>query len=739
MGIIYNEKSREFHLYNNKISYIINVLRNNQIGQLYFGKRIIHRESFEHLLEMKQRPMTSYLYEGDYNFSLEYIKQEYPSYGTTDYRYPAFEIEQKNGSRISNFEFETYRIYSGKPKLEGLPATYTENDNEAETLEITLVDKLINLKMILIYSVFESESAIARSVRFENNGSEDCFINCAMSMSLEFPDCDYEMLQLSGAWGRERFPKYRKLEMGVMSVGSIRGNSSHNHNPFIALKRQNTDEFQGEAIGLSLIYSGNFIASIEVNTHEITRVMTGINPHNFKWNLKKNEKFQTPEAVVVYTDEGLNGMSTTFHNLYRKRLARGYWRDKARPIIINNWEGTYFNFTEEKLLTMAKCAKEDGIELFVLDDGWFGKRNDDFCGLGDWFVNKDKLPDGIIGLSKKIEDMGLKFGLWFEPEMVNKNSILFEKHPDWIIETPQRSTSHGRNQFVLDFSKNEVVECIYDMMSEILSSAKISYVKWDMNRSITECYSKFLDSSQQGEVFHRYILGVYSLYEKLINTFPNILFESCASGGGRFDAGMLYYAPQCWTSDDTDAIERLKIQYGTSYAYPLSSMAAHVSAVPNAQVYRNTPIETRANVAYFGEFGYELDITKLSKEEHEIIKKQTEFYKKYRELFMKGNFYRLLSPFESNIAAWMVVSEDKKQAIVGYYKILNDVNSPFRRLKLKGLDKSLLYKINELSKSYGDELMNCGIITSDASSGEISVDGEHCQDYYSKLYILEAE
>jgi len=388
---------------------------------------------------------------------------------------------------------------------------------------------------------------------------------------------------------------------------------------------------------------------------------------------------------------------------------------------------------------MAKCAKEDGIELFVLDDGWFGKRNDDFCGLGDWFVNKDKLPDGIIGLSKKIEDMGLKFGLWFEPEMVNKNSILFEKHPDWIIETPQRSTSHGRNQFVLDFSKNEVVECIYDMMSEILSSAKISYVKWDMNRSITECYSKFLDSSQQGEVFHRYILGVYSLYEKLINTFPNILFESCASGGGRFDAGMLYYAPQCWTSDDTDAIERLKIQYGTSYAYPLSTMAAHVSAVPNAQVYRNTPIETRANVAYFGEFGYELDITKLSKEEHEIIKKQTEFYKKYRELFMKGNFYRLLSPFESNIAAWMVVSEDKKQAIVGYYKILNDVNSPFRRLKLKGLDKSLLYKINELSKSYGDELMNCGIITSDASSGEISVDGEHCQDYYSKLYILEAE
>jgi len=739
MGIIYNEKSREFHLYNNKISYIINVLRNNQIGQLYFGKRIIHRESFEHLLEMKQRPMTSYLYEGDYNFSLEYIKQEYPSYGTTDYRYPAFEIEQKNGSRISNFEFETYRIYSGKPKLEGLPATYTENDNEAETLEITLVDKLINLKMILIYSVFESESAIARSVRFENNGSEECFINCAMSMSLEFPDCDYEMLQLSGAWGRERFPKYRKLEMGVMSVGSIRGNSSHNHNPFIALKRQNTDEFQGEAIGLSLIYSGNFIASIEVNTHEITRVMTGINPHNFKWNLKKNEKFQTPEAVVVYTDEGLNGMSTTFHNLYRKRLARGYWRDKARPIIINNWEGTYFNFTEEKLLTMAKCAKEDGIELFVLDDGWFGKRNDDFCGLGDWFVNKDKLPDGIIGLSKKIEDMGLKFGLWFEPEMVNKNSILFEKHPDWIIETPQRSTSHGRNQFVLDFSKNEVVECIYDMMSEILSSAKISYVKWDMNRSITECYSKFLDSSQQGEVFHRYILGVYSLYEKLINAFPNILFESCASGGGRFDAGMLYYAPQCWTSDDTDAIERLKIQYGTSYAYPLSSMAAHVSAVPNAQVYRNTPIETRANVAYFGEFGYELDITKLSKEEHEIIKKQTEFYKKYRELFMKGNFYRLLSPFESNIAAWMVVSEDKKQAIVGYYKILNDVNSPFRRLKLKGLDKSLLYKINELSKSYGDELMNCGIITSDASSGEISVDGEHCQDYYSKLYILEAE
>ena len=547
-------------------------------------------------------------------------------------------------------------------------------------------------------------------------------------------------MQLSGAWSRERYVKNRILEQGITAIDSMRGNSSHEHNPFMVLKRPNAGETSGEVIGFSLIYSGNFRMQAEVDTHDVTRITVGINPDRFDWKLEPGEEFQTPEAVMVYSDQGLNKMSQTFHRLYAKRLARGYWRDRPRPILNNNWEATYFNFTEDRLVQIASKAKECGVELFVLDDGWFGQRNDDHAGLGDWVANPERLPNGIKGLSERIEAMGIKFGLWFEPEMTNKDSDLYRAHPDWILHTPGRNASHGRYQYVLDFSRKEVVEYIYEMMAKILSEAKVSYIKWDMNRSITECYSVALPADRQGEVFHRYILGVYDLYERLTSEFPEVLFESCSSGGGRFDPGMLYYAPQGWTSDDSDAIERLKIQYGTSLCYPISSMGSHVSVIPNHQVFRKTPLHTRANVAYFGTFGYELDLNSLKEEEIAEVKEQIIFMKKYRKLFQFGDFYRLKSPFEGNETIWMVVSEDKKTAIVGYYRTLNGVNQAYSRIKLQGLDPDMLYEnILNKTENYGDELMNFGLITTDVTAGEVPGDATPCTDFESRIYILKAK
>ena len=741
MGIIFDEK--EFHLYNENISYLMKIMRNDQMGQLYFGKRIPQKENYDYLTENRYRPVTSYVFDNEYSFTLEHLKQEYPSYGTTDYRMPALEILQPNGSRITDFRYISHKIYKGKPALKGLPATYTESEEEADTLELVLRDELLQIEMTLLYTIFQKENAIARSVRFENKGREAYQLTRAMSLSLDLPDDEYEWIQFSGAWGRERYVKTRMLQQGIQSVGSTRGASSHHHNPFVMLKRPAADEFQGEVMGFSLIYSGNFLAQAEVDTYNVTRMMIGIHPLGFSWCLNPGEEFQTPEAVMVYSAEGMNGMSQTFHRLFRTRLARGFWRDKERPILLNNWEATYFDFTEEKLIEIAKTAKEDGVELFVLDDGWFSTRCGETSGLGDWWPNLERLPRGIKGLSETIEELGLKFGLWFELEMVNKDSELYRSHPDWIIHTPDRHASHGRKQYVLDFSRKEVVDYIYEMVAKILRESKISYIKWDMNRNITECFSEGYGAEHQGEIFHRYILGLYDLYNRLNTEFPEILFESCASGGGRFDPGLLYYAPQCWTSDDTDAVERQKIQYGTSYAYPVSSMGAHVSITPNHQLNRTTPLKTRGNVAAFGAFGYELDLARLTAREREIVREQIGFVKKYRKLIHTGTFYRLLSPFEGNFTAWMVVSEDKKQAIVAYFKTLNDVNREFRRLRLQGLDPDLFYHKQEEGEGkgsfYGSELMNIGMVTTDAAAGELPQGEAPCSDFWSRIVVLEAE
>ena len=740
MSIIFHENTSIFHLYNEEISYIMMVLKNGHMGQLYFGKRIHDKEDFSYLCENYCRAMGSYIFEGEKSLSLEHTKLEYGVYGNTDYRQPAVEVLQNNGSRISDFKYQSFSIVPGKPKLSGLPATYTEDDGEAETLFITLKDSVTGLLLKLSYTIFAKGGVIARNAHLKNEGEESLHLTTAMSLCMDLPDYDYEWIQFSGAWSRERHEKVRKLEQGIQSVGSRRGHSSHEHNPFVILKRPAADEFQGEAMGFSLVYSGNFLAQAEVDTHGSTRMLMGIHPDGFDWKLEKGESFQTPEAVMVYTDKGLNHLSQTYHKLYQRRLARGYWRDKARPILINNWEATYFDFTEERIVEIAKKAKECGVELFVLDDGWFGQRSSDKAGLGDWVANRDRLPEGIEGLAERISSLGMKFGLWFEPEMVNKDSDLYRAHPDWILQTPERTNSHGRFQHVLDFSRKEVVDAIYEMMSKILGNAKISYVKWDMNRSITECFSAALPADRQGEVFHRYILGVYDLYERLTSRFPEILFESCASGGAGFDPGILYYAPQGWTSDDTDAVERLKIQYGTSYCYPVSSMGSHVSVSPNHQLNRETPLYTRANVAYFGTFGYELDLNKLTEEEQKEVKEQIAFMKEYRDLFQFGTFYRLSSPFEKNITAWMSVSEDKKTAIVGWYRVLNPVNDSYTRLKLCGLLEDVEYTIEgQKGTFFGDELMNLGILTSDATSGEAQEGQFKGCDFDSRLYILKAK
>lgn len=718
MPIIYNEKTREFHLYNQEISYIIKILDNDQPGQLYYGKRLTHREDFSHLFEYAMRDMSPYAFEGNSTFSLENIKQEYPTFGCGDMRFPAYEIERENGSHVVEFVYKEHKIYNGKPKLEGLPATYVESDDEAQTLELVLEDTSINTRIVLLYTIYEAFPVIARSVRFECDSDEKITLLSAMSACVDLPDKDYEMIDLAGVWARERHVRRHKLDYGIQSIYSMRGCSSYQFNPFLALARENADEFQGQVYGFSLVYSGNFLAQTEVDNYDTARVLMGIHPNGFKWTLGKGESFQTPEMVMVYSEAGLNGMSQTFHKLYRTRLARGTWRDKVRPILINSWEAFYFDFDAPKLLGLADVAADLGMELFVLDDGWFGKRDDSTSSLGDWYPNEEKLKGTLKELAEKINAKGLKFGLWIEPEMTNKDSDLYRAHPDWLLAEQGKRICHSRTQYVLDFSKKEVREYIGDMLENLLAEVPVSYIKWDMNRTFSEVFSNGNDREYQGKVCHKYILGVYELYERLTSRFPHVLFESCASGGARFDPGMLYYAPQGWTSDDTDAIERLKIQYGTSMVYPVSCMGSHVSASPNHQTNRVTPLETRADVAYFGTFGYELDLLKLGEEDKAEIRRQIAFMKEKRDLIQKGTFYRLKSPFEGNETAWMIVSEDQKKALVGYYRVMQPVNVGFKRLKLKGLKEDICYKVSGYDYDcYGDELMQVGMILSDSASG----------------------
>ena len=724
-SIIYNQDNNTFILNSNNTSYILKVLDSGHLAHLYWGRRL-RSTNLDYVI--RSRNWGSFLANTDNkeNFMLEAIPQEYPGYGATDLRSPAVELQFSDGTSATDFRYVSHKIYQGKNKLEGLPATYTENDEEATTLEIVLKDTLKPVEIVLTYSVFKEFDAITRNVKVRNMGQEDVKILRVLSASVDFNDDNFDMIQLSGSWARERHFVRQPLRSGSQSIESRRGASSHAQNPFMALARKDTTETKGDIYGFSFVYSGNFLANVEVDMFYNSRVQIGINPFDFSWLLKENEEFQSPEAVLVYSPNGVTGMSHIYHNLYGKRLARGEHRDKIRPILINNWEATYFDFNETSIKNIAKEASNLGMELFVLDDGWFGKRNNDDCSLGDWFVNEDKIKGGLGKLSKEINDMGLQFGLWFEPEMVCPVSELYEKHPDWCIHIPGRTRSEARMQLILDLSRDDVCDYIIETLSKVLSSASISYVKWDMNRNMTEIGSAKLPPERQRELPHRYMLGLYRIMEELTTAFPHILFESCSGGGGRFDPGMLYYMPQTWTSDNTDAIERLKIQYGTSLVYPNVSMGCHVSAIPNHQVHRMTPLNTRGVVAMSGNFGYELDITKLSDEEKEMIKEQIKNYKEIRETIQFGDYYRLSSPFESNDVAWMFVSKDKKEVVVSFVRQSALPHPKFESLKLVGLEEDASYEVvGEDAVFFGDELMYVGLNVP-----------ELVGDYAAKMWVL---
>lgn len=709
VGILYDNKSKLFHLQGKDVSYVMQIVRDGYLAHLYWGKRIENYAGSNPLSFIK-RTFSPNPEPADRSFSLDTLPQEYPAYGNTDFRSPAYQIQLENGSTITDLRYSRHSIFPGKPELTGLPATYAEEENEAQTLEIVMEDELIGLQVYLTYTVFKYFNVMARSVRFENKGSSKMKIIRALSANVDFRDDQFDLLTLYGSHTNECNIDRKPIGPGIQSIESRRGASSHQHNPFFALLRKDANEDHGEVFGFSFVYSGNFLAQVEVDQFQTARASIGLNPFDFSWLLKPNESFQSPEAIMVYSCQGIGEMSRTFHELYRTRLCKGFYRDLIRPILINNWEATYFKFTEEKIVTLAKEASDVGIELFVLDDGWFGKRNNDKSSLGDWVVDKRKLPNGLRGLSGKIGTIGMEFGLWFEPEMVSPDSSLYRQHPDWCLHVPNRSRSEGRSQLVLDLSRREVCDYIIEVVSKILASASIGYVKWDMNRHMTEVGSAALPAERQRETAHRYMLGLYRVLEEITTRFPHILFESCSGGGGRFDPGMLYYMPQTWTSDNTDAISRLKIQYGTSLVYPAITIGSHVSAVPNHQVQRMTSLSLRGNVAMSGNLGYELDFTKLSKEEKEEIKQQINFYKEMRHLVQFGQFYRLISPFEGNMAAWSFVSEDQKKVVVWFYKILVQPNEPLYCLPLKGLNPGFQYVQIQTGKAFGgDELMYSGL------------------------------
>lgn len=711
MGILFDSNRKIFHLQARNTSYVMEIARDGYLLHLYWGRKV---KEYRHsnFLQLMDRGFSGnpYQHKEDRTFSLDTLPLEYPQYGNSDFRKPSYQIQLENGSTITDLRYQSHLIYKGKKPLEGLPATFVEKEEEAETLEITMVDELIGLQVVLSYSVFEHFNVITRSVKIINDGEQSLKLLNVQSLCVDFREADFDFLHLHGAHVRERHIERQPLRHGIQSIESSRGSSSHQHNPFIALLRKETTEDKGEVYGFNFVYSGNFLAQAEVDQFSCTRVTMGINPFDFSWKLEPGEAFQAPEAVMVYSSEGLGSMSRTFHDLYQTHLIRGEYRDKERPILVNNWEATYFDFTAERILEIAEAGKELGIELFVLDDGWFGKRDNDKTSLGDWFVNNRKLPNGLNKLASDVEAKGMKFGLWFEPEMVSVDSDLYREHPDWCLHVPGRQSSESRNQLVLDLSREDVCKEITKRVSDILGNVPISYVKWDMNRNMTEIGSALLPPDRQRETAHRYMLGLYKILEEITASFPHVLFESCSGGGGRFDPGMLHYMPQTWTSDNTDAVSRLKIQYGTSLVYPVSSIGAHVSAVPNHQVQRTTSISMRGDVAMSGNLGYELDLTRLSEEDKIAVKNQVSYYKEIRSLIQFGEFYRLKSPFEGNETAWLFTNKKKTEVIVYYFKVLAEPAASASVLKLRGIDVNKEYQVNGTDTVYGgDELAFAGL------------------------------
>jgi len=712
MSTILEVQQDHFHLKAGGASYVLHVVRGKHLASAHWGAplRAWSGTNAPRFVDRSFSPNPAG--EPDRTFSLDVLRREYPGYGRGDFRSPAFEVQAADGSTAVDLLYTGYEVCPGKQALEGLPASHAAEPGAAETLRIFLEDPLTGLKADLSYTVFRDFPMVTRSVRFTNAGAQTLTLGRALSLSLDLEGEGLRWLQLSGAHIKERHPIVKDLKDGTVSIESRRGASSHQQNPFFAVLRPGADEDHGEVYGFNLVYSGNFLAQAEVDQFGITRIQSGINPFDFAWKLAPGESFQTPEGLMAWSDQGLGGLSRTLHRFTLTHLLRGPHVRRQRPILINNWEATYFTFDQKKLVSIAEAAAPLGVELFVLDDGWFGRRDNDLSSLGDWSVDGRKLPDGLGALADKVHATGMQFGLWFEPEMVSPDSELYRAHPDWCLHVAGRSRSESRNQLVLDLSRPEVCDHLIRSVSAVLDSGKVDYVKWDMNRHMTEVGSAGRGADRQRETAHRYLLGLYHVLETITSAYPEVLFESCSGGGGRFDPGMLAYMPQVWTSDNTDAVCRLEIQWGTSLAYPPVAMGSHVSAVPNHQVHRITPLATRADVAMAGNFGYELDPLKFTPAEAQEVAQTNAWYKAHRALLQFGDFYRLKSPFDGLSAAWMTVATDKTSAVVFYYQILAQPNAPQVVLRARGLDPEVVYTVEGggISGRWpGDELMAVGL------------------------------
>lgn len=710
MPITFDEKRKIFKLDTLDSTYAIGI-REGYLIHLYYGKKIPD----DNLLDLPFRGYFATIspknvHVDDYKFSLDVQPMEYSCNGSGDYRLAALSIKDSMGRTTTDIRYLDHKIYDGKPKLKGLPATYCNDDSEAQTLELITIDKFTGAKVTLYYTAFANYSVVTESVKVENTGKETFEIEKVASCCVNFPSMDYNMINLSGVWSRERRVITRHLAHGIQSVASKRGSSSHNHNPFVALVDDKGGEDFGDAFGFNLVYSGNFSADIETDYLDCTRLVMGINPIDFTWVVEPGDEFQSPEVVMVYSDSGMGKMSRTFHDLYNNNLIRGEWKNKKRPLLINSWEGSGFDFDQETLVRYAKEAKKLGIELLVMDDGWFGHRDSDNSSLGDWFVNESKLKGGLTKLIERVNAEGVQFGIWYEPEMISEDSELYKAHPDWCVHVEGREQSPARQQYVIDMTRQDVRDCIFNQMYDVLSKNNIAYLKWDYNRAITEPASVMLDARHSKEFFHRFILGTYEIMDRITSAFPHILFESCAGGGGRFDAGMLYYMPQAWASDNTDPIERLTIQFGTTMCYPASSMGAHVSACDR------TGIETKAAVAMAGTFGYELDPKEMSEEDKEKVKEQVKNYHRYYNVIHFGDLYRIIAPTDDEFkCAWEYVAKDKSEALLTVV-IKNRAPHDFLLIKMKGLDPEKMYRDETGGEIYsGALLMNAGINLTDGT------------------------
>ncbi|MBP2057946.1 alpha-galactosidase [Lactobacillus colini] len=728
--------NKYFNIYNDKISYIFYIMPNNQLGHLYYGASLgkLGIADLKYLSDHSNRSAEITEYDSELkDFSLGDRMQEYPVFGTSDYREGMLDLKLGQEIIYTDFKFNHYKVTHGKAR-KNYPVSYGDN---SDNLVIDLIDEDHKLELQLLYTIYSDSSAIVRSNKIHNLSLKVYQIENIQSLALDIPKSDFDFLQLSGAWIKERHIKKRNLEQGITKIESLRGGSGHQNNPFIALVAKNVDLSNGEIYASNLIYSGNFVSQVQVDAWNTSRLMTGINPSYFEWKLEPGQTFTSPEAVLFYTKDGYNGLMNETHLFVKEHIISKKWHNKARPIVINNWEATYFDFSEDKLLSLATKTKSLGIECFVLDDGWFGQRNNDTSSLGNWTVNKQKFPHGLKHFGDKIHDLGMQFGLWFEPEMVSPDAPIYQKHPNWIVHHPYSRYSIGRNQYVLDFSNPQVVDNIFNQMCKILDTVKIDYIKWDMNRHISEAYSPYLKkkSLPQGEFYYRYIQGVYHLYHKLLTRYPNLLIEGCASGGGRFDLGIMYYSPQVWPSDDSDAGERLDILTGTMLAYPLSVFSNHVSAVPNEQTGRITNLKFRQEFNSFGLLGYELDLNKLSTNEQEEIKQHIAWYKQYRNLLTNGNFSQLIPLNNKNEYAWSCSNE--KEILIGFYRKLVTANESLKSyIPLKNINDQALYRINGQNIISGKILSKIGLQLPYQLNGWNKETAQLSGDFQSHIFVI---